>query len=240
MIRLIAIVCLVALSACSRPVDEHPQAFPPANVTIAEVTAMAAEGYHIIERPMTIVGRVVSSDSARNFYRRVVVSDHTAGAELLSGFYNNFLVLPEGTLLAVQLQGLAVDTDGGVLRVGVPANAGATPIPQPFGSLALWRQSVVMHSNRAAVEPLPYCPGEDYTHLLGRLAQVEGVRTATSESVTWSGVRLFCTPTADSLWVETSPYANFAHDTIPHSTLTLRGILYHRNSTPRIVLIKGI
>ncbi|MBP3426285.1 MAG: hypothetical protein J6K81_06180 [Rikenellaceae bacterium] len=241
MIRLfVACVISWAVCACSRPEVEHPKIFPTANITIAQVRSMADAGYHIVERDLTITGHVASSDSTGNFFRSMVIVDPSGGAELLSGLYDNYLTIPVGTPLAVRLQGLAIDTDGGVLRVGLPSTSGTSPTPQPFGSAPLWRQFVTMGDNIQKVEPTPFNPGEEFTHLLGQFVRIEHVTLADHCTSTWGGIRPFRDIEGDTLWVETNPYATFAHDTIPTTPLTLHGILYLRNSRPRIVPIKGI
>lgn len=218
-------VILILLGSCSAPEVDGAR-LPLPNATIAEVRTMAERGYCEVECDIVIVGRVVSSDSTGNIYRRVVVDDGTAGAELLTGFYDNYLFLPEGTPLAIRLRGLAIDLTDGVLCIGTPADKGTSTSPQMFASVALWRRYVSLGGSVERVTPAELRLGEPCDHLVGRLVCVRDVSLATPDSTTWSGTHLFLNPTGDSLWVSTSAYATFARDTIPHTPLTLRGILY--------------
>jgi hypothetical protein len=224
-------VILILLGSCSAPeLDSAP--FPLPNATIAEVRAMAEAGYREVESDIVIVGRVASSDSTGNIYRRVVVEDGTAGAELLTGFYDNYLFLPEGANIAIHLRGLAIDTKDGVLRIGTPADKGTSLAPQMFVSVALWRRYVSLGGSVERVAPAELLLGEPFDHLVGRLVCVRDVSLATPDSTTWGGRHLFCNPEGDSLWVTTNPYATFALNTIPHTPLTLQGILYRSGLVP--------
>lgn len=224
-------VILILLGSCSVPeLDSAPSPLP--NATIAEVRAMAEVGYREVESDIVIVGRVVSSDSTGNIYRRVVIEDGTAGAELLTGFYDNYLFLPKGTTLAIRLRGLAIDLTDDVLCVGTPADKGASLTPQMFESVALWRRYVSLGGSVERVTPAELLLGEPFDHLVGRLVCVRDVSLATPDSTTWSGTHLFLSPAGDSLWVTTNPYATFARDTISHTPLTLQGILYSSGLVP--------
>ena len=223
-------VILILLGSCSAPEVDTPTPLP--NATIAEVRTMAEAGYREVECDAVIMGRVVSSDSTGNIYRRVVVADQTAGAELLTGFYDNFLFLPEGTSLVIRLRGLAIDLCDGVLQIGTPTDKGTSPTPQMFASVALWRHYVSLGGSVERVTPAEFLLGEPFDHLVGRLVCVRDITLATSDSTPWRGTHLFRNSAGDSLWVSTSAYATFATDTIPHTSLTLRGILYKSKLVP--------
>ena len=235
LVRLIWMLLGLVMCACSRA-EVEVEPFPLADITIAELRGLAESGVREIEREMTIVGRIVSSDSTRNLYRRVVVDDGTAGAELLTGFYDNYLWLPEGAKLAVQLRGLAVAVDGGVVCIGLP-NGVSDAEPQPFGTMSLWWQKVTMAEDVERVLPVEFDPGDDFSHLLGRRVRVDGVSLASVERTMWSGVHLFCDAEGDSLWVSTTIYATFACNTIPFRQLSLQGILYRRNARPCLTVL---
>lgn len=238
MMKLFAILLAVVGTLCGcTPSDSEKFPFPKSNASFAEVREMAEEGYCEIERDIVIVGRVVSSDSTGNFTQRVVVTDLTASAELLTGFYDNYLFMPEGTSIAIHLRGLAIDIDpeSGILRVGIPADNGTTLTPQMIASAALWRQLATIGPHSERIPPVEYRLGEPFEHLVGRLVSVREVSLATPDSTTWCGVQLFRNAEDNPLWVNTNPDATFARDTIPHTPLNLQGILYTYENEPCIV-----
>jgi hypothetical protein len=101
-----------------------------------------------------------------------------------------------------------------------------------FVSVALWRRYVSLGGSVERVAPAELLLGEPFDHLVGRLVCVRDVSLATPDSTTWGGRHLFCNSEGDSLWVTTNPYATFALNTIPHTPLTLQGILYRSGLVP--------
>ncbi|MBQ8863632.1 MAG: hypothetical protein IJ014_02730 [Rikenellaceae bacterium] len=225
------ILITLYLAACnSRPTEPFDTVRP--NITIAELTRLVEHSAGTIDRELIICGRVVSSDSAGNFYRRVVISDPTRSAELLTGLYDSYLTLPIGTPLAVRLRGLAADISDGVLRIGVPSES-STPAMWP--NFALWSRYVSITGLPVKPQPLTADSVTHFADLVGCFVRAESMIPCDSMTI-WGGERLFYNPSGDTLRVYTSWSATFAHDTIPNTPQTLQGIIYSHNHLPQMII----
>lgn len=226
---------LTALLACAGCYDRAPEPVPsqrpaPApDLTLCELAARCGEAPQQIVQEIVIAGRVTSSDAADNFYRSLLLQEEGCGVELLAEVDDLHLLYPPGTLLAVSLQGLALDRRYGIVRIGVKEATGLARI----GSRALLERHVVADPAEAIVpRPLALRPdaltGERCGTLI-RCAPLTAVTESeeTTERPIWRGYRRFAGDEGDTLTVYTSDYARYADAPVPEGPVALTGILQY-------------
>ena len=184
-----------------------------------------------IREDMVITGRVVTSDEGGNFYRTLVVEDATGAIELMIGMDYLYRTYPVGSLLAVRLQGLAIDEYNGVLRVGLQPESWDYRTTSYMSHQAIVDRYVYRANSLVAPEPKRLSAGELTKHLCGRLVTVENLR-ADDEAATWAegrytSYRKFRDERSDSIYVQTSPYARFAAQELPSDEVSITGVLYY-------------
>ena len=184
-----------------------------------------------IREDMVITGRVVTSDEGGNFYRTLVIEDATGALELMIGMDYLYRTYPVGSLLAVRLQGLAIDEYNGVLRVGLQPESWDYRTTSYMSHQAIVDRYVYRANSLVAPEPKRLSAGELTKHLCGRLVTVENLR-ADDEAVTWAegrytSYRKFRDERGDSIYVQTSPYARFAAQELPSDEVSITGVLYY-------------
>lgn len=228
--------CLTtALLACAGCYDRTPEPAAPQrpapapNLTIGELTARCGEAPQQIVQDIVIAGRVTSSDEAGNFYRSILIEEEGCGVELLAEVDDLHLLYPPGTLLAVRLQGLALDRRYGIVRIGVMEAAGIARI----GSRARLERHVAADPAAAAVPaPAALRPGEATPERCGTLVRCAPLRVVIApdeapERPSWRGYRRFAGPDGDTLSVYTSDYARYADAPVPDGSVALTGILQY-------------
>lgn len=184
-----------------------------------------------IREDMVITGRVVTSDEGGNFYRTLVIEDATGALELMIGMDYLYRTYPVGGLLAVRLQGLAIDEYNGVLRVGLQPESWDYRTTSYMSHQAIVDRYIYRANSLVAPEPKRLSVGELTKHLCGRLVTVENLR-ADDEAVTWAegrytSYRKFRDERGDSIYVQTSPYARFAAQELPSDEVSITGVLYY-------------
>ena len=184
-----------------------------------------------IREDMVITGRVVTSDEGGNFYRTLVIEDATGALELMIGMDYLYRTYPVGSLLAVRLQGLAIDEYNGVLRVGLQPESWDYRTTSYMSHQAIVDRYVYRANSLVAPEPKRLSAGELTKHLCGRLVTVENLR-ADDEAATWAegrytSYRKFRDERSDSIYVQTSPYARFAAQELPSDEVSITGVLYY-------------
>ena len=184
-----------------------------------------------IREDMVITGRVVTSDEGGNFYRTLVVEDATGAIELMIGMDYLYRTYPVGSLLAVRLQGLAIDEYNGVLRVGLQPESWDYRTTSYMSHQAVADKYIYRTNSTVAPEPECLTAGALTKRLCGRLVTVEGLH-ADDEAVTWAegrytSYRKFRDERGDSIYVQTSPYARFAAQELPSDVVSITGVLYY-------------
>lgn len=236
MTRLCCILILASLLcvACDYdrfdPIEQHDAVNWTPNAELSDVRHSFAVATTIREN-MVVTGRVTTSDEGGNFFRTVVIEDGTGALELMVGMNYLYRTYPVGSLLAVRLQGLAIDEYNGVLRVGLQPDKWDYRSTLYMSHAAVADRHIYRTSSVEPPTPERLVAGELTRRLCGRLVTVVGVQ-ADDEASTWAEgeytcYRKFRDAQGDSIYVQTSPYARFAQHALPTEELSLTGILYY-------------
>lgn len=233
-LRYILLVVIALMVGCDydriEPIEPRDEEDWTPNAELSDVRHSFAVATTIREN-MVVAGRVTTSDKGGNFFRTLVIEEATGALELMIGMDYLYRTYPVGTLLAVRLQGLAIDEYNGVLRVGLQ------PSEWDYRTTSYMSHAAVVdkyvYRANSVVEPTPerLLAGELTKRLCGRLVTVEGVQVD-DKATTWADGRYTCyrkfrDTQGDTVYVQTSPYARFATQKLPEGEVALTGVLYY-------------
>ena len=167
-------------------------------------------------------------DRTRSYERLEFLGDSVLSLIACNYLYRTY---PVGSLLAVRLQGLAIDEYNGVLRVGLQPDKWDYRSTLYMSHAAVADRHIYRTLSVEPPTPERLVAGELTRRLCGRLVTVVGVQ-ADDEASTWADgeytcYRKFRDAQGDSIYVQTSPYARFARHALPTEELSLTGILYY-------------
>ena len=227
-LHIFALFALV-LSGCY---DSHTEPLLPIfdeqdNCDIAELQALSQNGCYDVIHDMVCVCRVTSSDREGNFCRSIVVEDQSGGAEIKLGIYNSASQYPIGLLIALRLNGCSAMFNNGVLQIGLPPQE-HDALPRELASQEIIDQHIVRSNDVEMVVPNTYDIASLDSTVCGRFIAIEGLLHAPlneEESLT-EGYSRFVDKNGEFIYLYISPYANFAANEMPTSTVNIQGILY--------------
>lgn len=228
----VSILFLLVASGCY---DNHSYApeeefTASANCSIAELRNLGNEGCYTIFSELMCVGRVTSSDRADNFYYSIFIEDATGGLEVLVGTYLTASQYPVGTMLAIDLQGLAVAFDHSTLQVGLPPQEHDNRL-RYLSVPEVIRKHIIRSNSVEKIAPRRCNVAELSDTLCGCLVEVSNLSYSplegSDEATTLEGYQRFVDDNEGELFCYVSSYADFAGDEIPTSPISLVGILYH-------------
>jgi hypothetical protein len=220
-------------------------------------TYLAAGAEMTFADDIEIVGRVISSDRAGNFYNTFFIDDGTGAAEIMAGMPDLDAVYRPGQRVSIRARGLAVGWRDGVMQIGLPPEPGNRFATGYFYHPAVIRAYLTAERDVAEVEPIEVSLAGLDVSLCGRLVRIGGLAVDPSfEASTWASTQpapatgyvkfRAVTPQspppaqpvqpapADSLTVVTSGYASFALAPVPRGEVALTGILFYgRSEGPR-------
>lgn len=229
------LIALAMLAGCRKyDVPEFSSGTEYPNVAIGDLRRYCNGSSVVIADDVVISGRVVSSDRAGNFYNTFFMDDGTGAVEIMAGMPDLHTVYHRGQRVVVKVRGLAVGWGNGAMQIGLPPEAGSGFSTGYFYHPAVIRRYVSAEREIAGENPTETGIAGLSEEMCGRLVRINGL-TADMESVTWAttlpqpatGYVKFRTSPADSLTVVTSGYATFAAMPVPHTAVSLTGILLY-------------
>lgn len=196
-------------------------------------TPVALEGEEI-----TVMGRITTSDFTNNFYRTFMVEDETGAVEIRAGLYDLHAIYRRGQRVIIKARGLSLGMSDGLLQLGLHSYSPASYEVEYIDARPLLDRYVVrtelLDDEAPLAVPLPALTGD----MVGRLVRIDGLRIDYPSDTTWavpaslspSGLPrnvnlLFRQTPADSIFVYTSGYANFAGERVPRGAVGIVGIL---------------
>ncbi len=230
-------LCAGLLTAChDGPFDDPPALAEPwaVTATIADLHRQAGDRPMQVTGDWVVSGRVTTSDVHRNFYRTFCLEADGAAVEVMAGGYRLSVDLPEGSEVAVRLQGLTLGRVRGVLQIGTAPAAGSNWPTGYFASAA----ALDRHVRRISEQRLPVVPTRLTVSELtpahcGRLVTLEGMRYAPEGIVEWGwrGMKRFCEEaTGAAVYTFVREEADFAGREVPFGRCSLTGILQYEPS----------
>lgn len=235
-IKIAILLVLITIAGCSKGYDPEPpvSVLPPRpTLTLERLHELYRSAVVTIKEPMVVRGRVTTSDRAGNFYRTLCIEEEGYALELLIGGDQLHSRYPIGIELVVNLEGLTLAQNRGVLQ------AGRRAADYQYGELAyLDAQPLIDRHLFRTTNPIEEPKARRVTiqelapELCGSLLNISELRwePQPDEGSTLEGYHCFRDRQGDSILLYVSTYARFAHQTIPEGEVTLHGILYHLSS----------
>ncbi len=176
-----------------------------------------------------VEGVVQSSDSAGNFYKEIIIaqSDTTAPSSLrlTFNFYELFSLYAVGQPLAIDLSGLVVGSQDGMLCAGYKSNDAWQTIPEPIPTPYIASEIIHKQGKRVDIDPIELTIEELRPSLVGRRVVLRDAYF-TNQYGTYSGEReLSQMNSPQTIYLYTSPYSIFAGDATPLGILQIEAIV---------------
>lgn len=207
-----------------------------ANYTIGRLNAEFTLDEAVIRNDIIIRGRVTTDDRAENFYRSFCIADAEAGMEIMVGLQHLHNDYPQGTEIAVRMQGMKLCRRNGVMQLGrEPAPGSKFRVDYLAASTATTDRIIT----RTSTVPEPVLPqtlkiSELTLSLCGMPVRIDRLRfipPAVAEGETtdncWAGVKRFEDADGNAICTYVRPYARFATHEIPTAECSLTGILQY-------------
>ncbi len=182
-----------------------------------------------------IAGWVTAEDKSDNFYRSFIIQDRTGAIEIRAGIYDLHTLFVRDRQVAVRIKNLDIDLYNGVLQLGRERSGRVDYIAVRYIPGEYFQP--LDHSREVPPVELPI---EQLTGgMCGQLVRITGLRTIDAGPVTWSGERVFRDLGGNQIIVSTSPYADFAEETIPDGEIAITAILT-KSATRYILKIRDL
>lgn len=190
----------------------------------------------LIKGDIIVKGRITTSDREGNFYRTLFIEEEGCGMELMLGLHQLHNDYPEGMEVAIEMKGMKLCRERGIIRLGHPPVAGSG---FTLDYIASSRSELDPVLHRLSFDPQPLaprrCTTEELTkEMCGALVCVTGlhfVPEIREEGVpadeSWKGNKRFEDADGNCLFSYVRPYARFAEHTIPEGVCSLTGILQY-------------
>ena len=188
-----------------------------------------------LNRNIVVAGYVTATDRSGNFYRTFLIEDESGAVEIMAGLYDLHNIYHLNQRIVVRAEGLTLGCERGVLQLGLAASENSSYETDYFGHRLVMERYVYRDSIFCVSDPRVVPISELTEDLCGSLLKIENL-VADEPGEYWggghspdgtplTGYRCFRDSAGDSIYVETSGYANFAGRLIPEDVLSLTGIL---------------
>lgn len=202
---------------------------PSTNLTLSELAAKYSGEPFVVESDIIVGGWVTSSDKSGNFYRSFTIEEHDAGVEIKAGIYDLWHIYPLGHKIIVNLKGLALTKDRGIIQIGRKAKAYEGYEVVDIGSKVALDKHLYRTSEHLDIQPIVTTTESLSEDMCGRLVRIKNLTFSPEpenvEELTWLGEKRFVDSDGGFIWTYTRSYANFAQEMLPTSEVSLTGIL---------------
>lgn len=237
--RYLILLCTLLIVGCASCYDSPKldSDLPVATCSIEELRDYVGFSSHAtLLDDIIIRGRITSSDAENNFYKSITVEDSTGGVELLVNQYRLHREYPEGLEVALALKGCAAEYRYGVLTLGGEAQSYDNFFVDYLGSQVAIDRVIRRGHDVLKLKAKRRTLGELDRSMCGEFTRIESLKLVSStsidtlvgetlESARWIGYATFTDMLGDTILVYTSEYAKYADHHIPHSQLSIEGIL---------------
>ena len=200
-----------------------------ANISIADLKAMHNSSPVLIDTTLIIKGVVVSNDEFGNFYKELFIQDETGGIGI--ELDNSYLYekYPVGRLVYVKCEGLHLDLDYDVLKLGLSVG------PERIND-ALIEDYLDISAGGIPVEPKAYTLDNfvnadvDTDTLIGSFIKFENVEFQTSDTTYVNEGELYAERkivdcNGNFIILSTSSYVTFGEEELPTGNGSIKAVL---------------
>jgi len=223
---LLLLACLLIPTSCHNRFDvpeSSETTFQSPNIKIEQIKHLTEQGY--IDHNLIIGGRITTSDSAQNFYKRCFIEDDTGGIQIAINNYDIYSLYPLGDSVWVNLNGLAIGEKDGVKCIGYPTNSDYI---EPISSVVMLRE--IMYSTSVKLKrPNKITKFNELTpEDIGSLVTVEAYFTEIYDNIeptVYEGVRELKDRNFDIAKLRSTQYCKFANNEVPSGWVLIRAIV---------------
>jgi len=238
----ISLVFLTLLSSCVKedfdtvPEKEYSTDID-ANATIAQIKDLFTTNPTAIDTNLYVKAYIISSDSAGNFYKKMVAQDTSGGIEIHINDYDLYRKYPIGAEVLIKCQDLRMEDYNGIKQLKFWSNGELASIP------ADRTDSIVMRTGKVIdLQPQVLQISELKDKHISTFVRLEGVEfIAADTSKTFASENLPENRTLtdffdNTIILRTSNYAEFALDSIPKGNGNIDAIYNVFRSTKQLVI----
>lgn len=216
-------LCLALCYSCRNtyqplPTTQDSTIIP--NTTILQLIPLAISTPQPINGKLTLSGTVTSNDKQGNFYKELFIQDHSAALRLNLGLYDINCLYPPSCQVAIQLQGLSLWSENGILNIGIqglPINTWTVT------QTLLLRQPLADTIRNPPVQAQEFYINHLKDSLLGQLITVRHLQF--SQYGSYEDQHPLTDPYNNSITLQCSKYADFAALSTPQYIVAATGIL---------------
>ena len=229
---LIALISVVALSACSNGSDQDSGKYAPQEVSIAYLKSLCTGSHYRIVGDYSVRGVVVATDWLGEMNKSAVIVDESGGLEFAIDSRQIRDILPIYSEVSIYCNGLMLARVGGKIELGAP----------PTGEFPLDNIDDEMFNRYIRVEGVceDFTPPTKHINELGvddisRLIRFDNVRICDEErGLAWCDMeygtpvttyRTFIDSEGNSLAVRTLATCHYAGEAIPTKEISVVGIV---------------
>lgn len=202
------------------PLDPRPESALVPNATLSELRDRYLSDLPDVTDDMIVGGVVTSSDSAENFYKRLMIQQGDVAFELKLGLYDTYVSYHVGQSVVFMIEGLRIGRENGTFVLGAPG-AGMVDF---INSETLIKRRLLRASWHEPITVPTLGVGDVTPDMAGRLVRVRGGHFAKGGVGVWSGEQKY-TDGNHSIVVYTNTFATFANDLLPSGDCDLLGIV---------------
>lgn len=222
------LICLT-LTACGynrfEPMEVGLTPYIRPNISLEELCQMYKNDIAELPDGLVIGGVVMTSDSAENFYKRLVIQQGSSAVELKLGLYDSYVSYHIGQSVVFLVDGLRMTRENGTLTIGVPSSHGSSMAVDFIGSEPLVQRRLL---RTTWSEPV-YVPSLEISEITpamaGRTVSLRGGSFEGGGVKTWSGEQRYLDRQSDAIIVYTNTFASFANDPLPVGICNLQGVV---------------
>lgn len=208
----------------------------------------AKYGYKQVDGYMQIKGYVTANDVSGNLYNEFVIDDGTGAISVAVSKGGLYGILPVGTEVLIELNGLYVGNYGMHPEIGTPYtnSSGNTYVSRM--SPYTWSQHFRLTGKSQIVEPIDFDsswkPATDGIAYSGKLVTVKNVsfkgadgKNTFANAADGAGSKsIYFNELPTTTMVYTSNFADFASNPLPQGKVSVTGILKRYNTSWEIII----
>ncbi|MDP2162233.1 MAG: DUF5689 domain-containing protein, partial [Flavobacterium sp.] len=195
------------------------------NTTIAGLKAMYSGGLDSIKTDIIIQGIIVANDESGNYYKTMIIQDHTAGIELKVDKTNLYTEYRLGQRVFIKCKGLYLGNYGNLVQLGYIFNGAIGRIPSVFIDNHFFKDSLPSIAPVPALRTISALSSLDLSTLI-KIDSLEFTDNgqvfapSTAEATSRKAVDKL----GNVIEVRSSKYANFAATKLPEGIGSLIGV----------------
>lgn len=230
---------MTLLSACSDATSGQYADRPHGTVSIAHLKSLARGDSTYISDDISIEGYVIANDLFGEYYKSIIISDHSGGIEIGVDIRNTSVRFPISARIVVQCSGLTLGNYGGRLMLGTMPEREYTV--DRIAESDIERYMLIDCSAPVAIEPATITITDLSPALIGNYVRIDDLSFEQASGLAWcesdpiTGKPITTQRTAydsrgNAIAVRIIAECDYHNEVIPAGRGTLFGVVEYFNS----------